>query len=457
MRPTDAPAWRRAALLASWIEGSVNRRILGASIRVGGATVVARGAFVLRELVVAYTLGTSPRLGAFLLAALIPTYLAQAFSAALPGAFVPAFIHARERAGNAAAERLLGAGAIMLAVLLAVLTVPTIALFPFYLQSAGTKFTPSDRQLAIHLLWILSPYILLRGLSALWGATLNAARVFVLPGVTPALTPLVTAGALLVLRGAGVEVLAWSMSFGIVAEAAITAIAVRARGISIRPRWPGYGSDVRQLVRQFLPMIAGTGILGATTFVDQSMAATVSSAAISVLYYANLLVLLPILIAGGTLGTAALPYVSQLAAERQWSALRHTVAVYLRYIALVTIPLTAGLIVFAPEIVSLVFYRGAFAASDVAEVSGVVRYLAAQIPFSLGAVAAIQVLSAMRRTDILLWSAVLSLALKILLNYLLISSMGIAGIALSTSIVYAVALAYLLFFCFAQLRGQRHG
>ena len=157
MRPTDAPAWRRAALLASWIEGSVNRRILGASIRVGGATVVARGAFVLRELVVAYTLGTSPRLGAFLLAALIPTYLAQAFSAALPGAFVPAFIHARERAGNAAAERLLGAGAIMLAVLLAVLTVPTIALFPFYLQSAGTKFTPSDRQLAIHLLWILSP------------------------------------------------------------------------------------------------------------------------------------------------------------------------------------------------------------------------------------------------------------------------------------------------------------
>jgi putative peptidoglycan lipid II flippase len=461
MQPAEVSARRRLALLASgiagWVEVSVNRRILAASIRVGGATVVARGAFVLRELVVAYALGTSPQLGAFLLAALIPTFLAQAFSGALPAAFVPAFIHARESAGSAAAERLLGAAAIMLAMLLVVLTAPMIAIFPLYLRSAATMFSPSDRELAMHLLWILSPYILLRGFSALWGATLNAGRVFVLPGVTPALTPLVTAGALLAVRGAGVEMLAWTMTTGAVAEAAITAVAVRAMGTAVRPRWPGYLPEIRQLVWQFLPMIAGTAVLGATTFVDQSMAATVSSAAISVLYYANLLVLLPILVAGGTLGTATLPYASQMVADRQWPALEHTIMVYLRYIALVTIPLAAALMIFAPQVVALVFYRGAFTASDIGEVSEVVRYLAPQIPFCLGAVVAIQVLSALRRTDILLWSAVLSLGLKLVLNLLLIGPLGLAGIALSTSIIYAAALGFLLFFCFAHLRGRRHG
>jgi len=443
--------------MRSWAEGSPNRRILAASMRVGGATVLARGAFVIRELVVAYALGTSPQLGAFLLAAVIPTYVAQAFSGALPAAFVPAFVHAREDGGMATAARLLGAAVILVAGLLIALAVPVIALFPLYLQSAAAKFSPGDRQLAMGLLLILGPYTLLRGLAALWGATLNACRVFVLPGLTPALTPLLTAAVLLTIRGAGVEALAWTMTLGAVVETAIIAVAVRAAGVAIRPRWPGYLPEIRQLVRQFLPMIVGSAVLGATTFVDQSMAATLSPASISVLYYANLLVLLPVLVAGGTLGTAALPYASEMATTRQWPALGHMVVVYLRYIALVTIPLTVALIVFAPSVVALVFHRGAFTAADGMAVGEVVRYLAAQVPFSLGAVILIQVISALRRTDILLWSAVLSLILKVILNYLLIGPLGLAGIALSTSVIYAAALVYLLFFCFAQLRRRQHG
>src|SRR5690348_3533501 len=59
--------------ISLWSEASVNRRIFSASVRVGGANLIARGALVLRELTIAYTLGTSTRVSAFLLAALIPT------------------------------------------------------------------------------------------------------------------------------------------------------------------------------------------------------------------------------------------------------------------------------------------------------------------------------------------------------------------------------------------------
>src|SRR5215468_122670 len=94
--------------VAGWAGGSVARRILAASIGLGIANIAARAALAGRELTIAFFLGTSPRLGAFLLATLIPTYLAQVISSALPMVFIPAYVQLRGAVGMAAAARLLG-------------------------------------------------------------------------------------------------------------------------------------------------------------------------------------------------------------------------------------------------------------------------------------------------------------------------------------------------------------
>jgi len=442
--------------IATWAEASVHRRILAASVRVGSANLIARGAFALRELTIAFVLGTSPRLGAFLLAALIPTYLAQVIGSALPMAFIPAFIHVRQSAGAEAAKQLLGDATIVIAGLLGVLTVLVLAFFPFYLDLVAPRFAAADRQLATDLVWVLAPFAILRGLSALWGATLNADRVFVLPALTPALTPLVGTVALLLFRRSGVEALAWAMVIGMAGEAIGTAGILRAKGTRIRLMWSGYAAPLRQFVRQFMPMIAGNAILAMTVVVDQSMAARLSPASVSILYYANLLVLFPVTVAGAALGTATLPYASEMVAAKRWDDLRRMIAVFMRYVALATIPFAVAFVAFAPTVVWLIFYRGAFTLSDASEVTAVVRYLAPMIPFYLGATAVIQVSSALRRTEILLWAAVAGFVLKLALNFALISVMGLPGIGLSTTLSYAATMTVTLILCRRALQARAH-
>jgi putative peptidoglycan lipid II flippase len=443
--------------IAAWAEASVNRRILAASLRVGMANLIARGAFALRELTIAFVLGTSPRLGAFLLAALIPTYLAQVISSALPMAFIPAFIHVRRSAGAEVAMRLLGGATTLVAGLLGVLTILVLAFFPFYLDLVAPRFAAADRQLTTHLVWVLAPFAILRGLSTLWGATLNAECGFVVPALAPTLTPLVGAAALLLFRQSGVEALAWAMIIGMAGEAIGTAGVLRVRGIKFRLTGSGDAAVLWPFVRQFMPMIAANAILAMTIVVDQSMAARVSPGSVSILYYANLLVLFPATVAGAALGTAALPYASEMATAKRWDELRRIIVVFLRYVVLTTIPFTLAFVAFAPTLVPLIFLRGAFTESDAAEVTAVVRYLALMIPIYLGTIAVTQVSSALRRTDILLWSAVTGLALKLALNYILISVMGLPGIGLSTTLSYAGTMAVVLILCRRALSAQVHG
>jgi peptidoglycan biosynthesis protein MviN/MurJ (putative lipid II flippase) len=102
----------------------------------------------------------------------------------------------------------------------------------------------------------------------------------------------------------------------------------------------------------------------------------------------------------------------------------------------------------APLIVSLVLVRGSFAASDVKHVADVLQTLSWQIPFFLCGQAAVQAISAMRRTHILLWGAVISLILKIVLNHILVARMGLSGIGLSTTLVFAVSMVFLFYHCY---------
>jgi putative peptidoglycan lipid II flippase len=54
----------------------------------------------------------------------------------------------------------------------------------------------------------------------------------------------------------------------------------------------------------------------------------------------------------------------------------------------------------------------------------------------------VRFLSAMRRNDLLMYAAIVNLVLDIVLNLVLMRRWGIAGIALSTSLVYAASFLF---------------
>ena len=89
--------------------------------------------------------------------------------------------------------------------------------------------------------------------------------------------------------------------------------------------------------------------------------------------------------------------------------------------------------------------RGAFSRHDTQIIALVQAMYVIQIPFYTAGILFVRMLTSMQRNRTLFWGTGISLPLNVALNYVFMQRMGVAGIALSTSVMYAVSCAYLGF------------
>ena len=122
-------------------------------------------------------------------------------------------------------------------------------------------------------------------------------------------------------------------------------------------------NELRTVMAQYAPMVAGAFLMSSTVLVDQAMAAMLESGSVATLNYANKVVATLLGIGAMALGTAVLPHFSRMVAAEEWTGVRHTLKTYTRLILMVSIPLTILLFLFSETIIKLLFERGAFSAA----------------------------------------------------------------------------------------------
>ena len=420
--------------------GGFNRKIFRATAVLTAVSSLVLVASTAKELAVASYFGRSDALDAFLIAYVLPAFVVNIVAGSFNAAVIPTYIEARETEGREAAQRLFSGAMTWSLGLLGALSVLLAALAPYYLPLLGSRFSASKLLLTRHLLYVLLPLVVMSALTVNWTAVLNAGEKFALPAALPALTPLTALGFLVALgRAWGIYALAVGTVIGTALQASGLAWTARAHGVRLTPHWYGLDARLRQLIGQYAPMVAGALLMGTTDLVDQSMAAMLERGSVSALNYARKIVSVLLVVGAIPLGTVSLPYFSEMVVKGDWDSCRHTLRTYAGLIALVTVPLTAGLVVFARPLVHIVFERGAFSAGDTAVVGRVEALLALQIPFYVLASMGVRVVSALKRNALLMTFAAVSAVLNVVLNLLLMRRYGVAGIALSTSIVYLVS------------------
>lgn len=102
--------------------------------------------------------------------------------------------------------------------------------------------------------------------------------------------------------------------------------------------------------------------------------------------------------------------------------------------------ITAIMIPLAPAIVGVLFERGAFTATDTANVAEVLRYALLQLPFSFAAIVTTYALHSKGLQRSVTKIAVTSFTLKAITSTILASIMGLNGLMLSTCLVMGIAL-----------------
>jgi len=362
----------------------------------------------------------------------------------LDSALIPSLVETRQNQGNQAAQRLFSS-----MILLSVLALLGLALLlgllaPYYLPYLGSGFTAAKLRLTRDLLYILLPFIFFSGVAGSASALLNATEKFALPALAPLLTILVTI--LFVVCAPlewGAVPLAGAVVAGSVLEAALLVTCLGRQEIRWKPHWGGLTPELSRVLGQFFPMAVGAFLMTSSGLVDQSMAAMLPQGSVSAMSYGNKIVAVVIAIATTALGTATLPYFSKMVAQKDWRGCRQTLKRYSLLIFAITVPPTLCLMVFSKALVRLFYQRGAFTGADTYLVSWVQICYSFQVPFYVLGALLVRFLSSVRRNDVVLWVAAVNLVLDIVLNLILMRWWGIAGIAMSSSLVCVVSLMVL--------------
>lgn len=441
--------WQTEKVLNAWnklTSGSINRQIFAAAVTVALGTALVKVVALVKELVVAWKFGIGDTLDAFLIALLVPSFLINVIAGSFNSALIPTYIQVREQEGKNAAQKLFSGTAVWSLALLGITTILMLLTAPLYLPLIAAGFSVQKLNLTFKLLWAIAPLVLLSGIINIWSAVLNAGERFALAALAPIMPPAITILLLLLVNSWGVFALVAGLVCGAVLEIIFLGAALHRQGISLRPKWHGFDANLRQVANQYLPMIAGSFLMCSANLVDQSMAAMLSPGSVAALNYGNRVIAFPITLTTTALSNAVIPYFSKMVAHQNWTSVRHTLKRYMWLIFVTTVPLTGILILFSELIVQILFQRGSFTAKDTQLVAQIQACFALQIPFYVGNILIVRLISGIGCNQILMYGSAINLIANIAFNYLFLQLLGIAGIALSTSLVYAISFSFLLSF-----------
>jgi len=314
--------------------------------------------------------------------------------------------------------------------------------------------TPERLELTKRMSYILTPTLVVTGTTMTWAAILNAHQRFAPSAAATLAVPLLAIAALLVFgRTTGIRALAWGTLVGFLVEAAIVGWALRRQGISLLPRWHGLTPAVRRVIGQYLPMVAGMVAMGTNGPIDQIMAARLGAGSVAALGYGGKIEAFVVAVGVASIGAAVLPHFSRLAATEDWIALRSTIRRYATVLVLLALPVTVGLIAFSEPMVRLLFQRGAFTPEDTRLVARIQSFLLLALPVKFAGLLSIRFIMAVKANHVLMWTSILNALVNVAANYVLSRYLGVAGIALSTTVVMVVSVSISMTYTYRRLKG----
>ncbi len=422
---------------------SANRRILRAVTSVAAAGMVVKLAATGKEFVVAGIYGRSDAMDAFLIAFLIPNLLVNLIAESMNQALVPTLIRVRIREGYERAQELLSSSMLWLCGLLTATSLGMALVAKIFFPLLGAGFGAPKLDLAVRLFYALLPVVVLSGIASNCTAVLNGSERFAVPALTQLVVPVsVVAGALWLHGIWGIWALVAATVFGTLLHALIAGWMMNGGDYRLRLGWYGSNEATREVRHQYGPVLLSSVVASSGLLVDQAMAAMLPAGSVSALVFANRFVSVVVTLMAGAVSTSVVPYFSSMIAEQDWGACRRTLRTWSWAMAAVSVPVTALLIAGAQPLVRITLQHGSFGPADTAVVKTVLAMYAIQIPFFVVSRVFYRFVVAMRRTDLVLYGGIVNLALDVALNLVLMRWLGVAGIALATSLWTIATLVF---------------
>ncbi len=414
-----------------------SRKAVQSSAR--GSALVAAGIFLsrllglLRQSLIAKYLGVGLVSDAFNGAFRITNFLQNLFGeGALSASFIPVYANALSRGDDAAADRIAGAVAAILALVTSVIVVLGIIAAPFVVKLVAYGFTGDKLALATTLTRILFPGAGIFVMSAWCLGILNSHRKFFLSYAAPVFWNVAMIAALVVYgprfahAGQPGEVaLAVRLGWASVIGAALQ------MGVQLPSVWrlvqhPRFVIDfvyepVREVVRTFLPAFVSRGVVQLSAFVDVNLASKIAAEGVyTLLQNAQTIYVLPISLFGMSVSAAELPEMSRDSGTdaAAFERLRARLNSALPRVAFFVVPSAVGFLVLGEAIAGVLLQHGKFSPTNSMQTWAILAGSAVGLVASALGRLYSSTFYALRDTRTPLWYAIARVVLTGVLGYL---------------------------------------
>lgn len=438
-------------------------------------TAISRVFGLIRTIVYCHFFGAGGLLDAWFIAFKIPNLSRRLFGeGAASASFIPVYTQQLNQDKKQAA-RLANTVLTLVWLLLTILVLIAWAGIWAYVKFFGAN---SETSMVLSLTSIMLPYMPMVCLVALMAGILNVHRHFAAPAAAPIIlnifiiSVVVFTGVVLKMPpGQQVFAVAIIVLFAGLVQIAMQIPFLVKSGLTLRPTWEIHSEALKRIVLLMIPMILGLIVTQMNTLLDDLIAWWLSASpekgsffifrgsmieypltrgCVTYLNVAQRLYQLPLGVFGISLATAIFPVMSREAAEKNFDALALTISKGIRGAFFVAIPATAGLILVARPLISVILQHGAFKAID----TEITAYTLLFYSLGLSGFFMQHILArafySMEDSKTPMLSAVTAVTMNIVLNLTLVWFMGTAGLALSTAICSYLQIVIL--FCLLRKR-----
>jgi putative peptidoglycan lipid II flippase len=413
----------------------MKQSLVAATLVTVGGNIFGRMFGYLREAVTAGYFGTSAALDLFLIAFVIPEILTFIIFAALPTSVIQTAA-ANGEPDPKRDKALFWNGLYSLSAILLGLTAALVLFRHQIIQVTAPELVGNSAVEAARLLGIAAAVVFFRGIEAYCRAWLFRQKHF----VAPALAPIVLDVILIVWMMLGYESLkVETLAYGwLTASAALALIHAGIVAVVMKPGlpWRQAGVSVAPLLRMTLVVAAVESASLVFPAIDRYLAVRYLGAGeIAALRYALFLSQVPPGMLVVTFAAAAFPWISDMATS-QPEKLSQFYRETLRLVVFVMAPLALALYMFAPEVVSVAFRRGAFDQQSVIQTTGPLLCYALGLIFYgiyFYQIRYYYARNLLKRLAFILGS---TLILKLIASAVLVQYFAASGLALATSLAW---------------------
>jgi putative peptidoglycan lipid II flippase len=187
-----------------------------------------------------------------------------------------------------------------------------------------------------------------------------------------------------------------------------------------------------------LPLLGGEFLAGSNPLVDTVMSTYLPSGSVSILRYAGRIHELPVQVLVLAIARAMFPFISESAARGDFEQLGQIFKRTIVFLSFLTIPITCLVVLFADDIVILLYRRGAFDAYAAMQTAQTLSCYSYGLFFFAYTFVNFSFFSALKHTRPLFYMGLITVTLNFVFDVLFMRMMGVSGIALSTTVTFVI-------------------